>query len=69
MTAHPTIDPATLSLPKAAERLGIGKSLAYRLAAADQFPVRVLRLGNRKLVSRVELERYLAGEVGADDAT
>lgn len=61
-------EPATLSIPAAAERLGIGRSLAYALVQRDEFPVRVLRLGTRRLVSRVELERYLAGEVEPRDA-
>ncbi|HAY87696.1 MAG TPA: DNA-binding protein [Micrococcus luteus] len=55
-------------MPAAAERLGIGRSLAYALVQRDEFPVRVLRLGTRRLVSRVELERYLAGEVEPRDA-
>lgn len=59
---------ATLSIPDAGRVLGIGKSLAYDLARRDEFPVRILRLGQRMRVSRVELDRYLAGEVAADDA-
>ena len=69
MTATKTApEPATLSIPAAAERLGIGRSLAYALVQRDEFPVRILRLGQRMRVSRVELDRYLAGEVAADDA-
>lgn len=65
----PTAAPAaTLSVPEAGRLLGIGKSLAYDLARRDEFPVRILRLGQRMRVSRVELDRYLAGEVAADDA-
>ncbi|WP_409480557.1 helix-turn-helix domain-containing protein [Micrococcus luteus] len=69
MTATKTApEPATLSVPEAGRLLGIGKSLAYDLARRDEFPVRILRLGQRMRVSRVELDRYLAGEVAADDA-
>lgn len=42
--------------------LGIGKSTAYELAARGEFPARVLQLGRKKLVSRTELDAYLAGE-------
>ena len=68
MVTPPTAPTATLSVPEAARLLGIGKSLAYDLARRGEFPVRVLRLGQRMRVSRVELDRYLAGEVAADDA-
>ena len=69
MTATKTApEPATLSVPEAGRLLGIGTSLAYDLARRDEFPVRILRLGQRMRVSRVELDRYLAGEVAADDA-
>lgn len=36
---------STVSVEEAARRLGIGRTLAYRLAAADQLPVPVLRIG------------------------
>jgi excisionase family DNA binding protein len=52
----------TVSLPHAGRVLGIGKSTAYELAARGEFPVRVLQLGRKKLVSRSELEAFLAGE-------
>lgn len=62
------VQPATLSIPDAAQLLGIGRNLAYDLARNDQFPVRILRLGQRMRVSRVELDRYLAGGEDADRA-
>ena len=68
MVTPPAASAATLSVPEAGRLLGIGKSLAYDLARRDEFPVRILRLGQRMRVSRVELDRYLAGEVAADDA-
>ena len=53
---------ATFSISEAAERLGIGKSLAYKLARDHTLPG-VLYFGpKRMLVSRAQLERYLAGE-------
>lgn len=69
----PTVTPAaipaaTLSIPEAAQVLGIGRSLAYELARTDRFPVRLLKLGSRRRVSRVDLERYLNGEGAHDDA-
>ena len=38
------------TLPTAASILGIGRSLAYELAATNQFPVPVIRAGNRLLI-------------------
>lgn len=42
----------------AAKELGIGRSLGYQLARTGELPG-VRRLGNRYLVSRVELDAYL----------
>jgi hypothetical protein len=41
---------ATTDIETAGEILGIGRSKAYELAAADEFPVRVIRIGRRYLV-------------------
>ncbi len=54
-------EPLTMSIPEAGRLLGIGTTLAYDLAARGEFPVRVLKLGRRKLVSRPELDAYLEG--------
>ncbi|WP_190274497.1 helix-turn-helix domain-containing protein [Kocuria sp. UCD-OTCP] len=52
--------PPTLPLwPDAAHELGIGRSTAYELVRTNQFPIRVLRLGKKILVSRADLNRYL----------
>ncbi len=51
--------PATVNLATAARALGCGRSLAYELARRDQFPCRVLRVGNRYLVPTAELLRLL----------
>lgn len=37
-------------LPTAAEILGISRSHAYRLARADAFPVKIVRIGTRYIV-------------------
>jgi hypothetical protein len=57
---------ATTSIEHAAERIGIGRSLAYRLARAGTFPVPVIRAGRRLLVPIAPLEYLLSGNtIGA----
>lgn len=58
--------PVSFDLMVAARALGIGRTLAYSLAKRGQFPVRVLRLGNRYRVTRADLLRVLGV---ADDET
>ena len=58
-------DALTLTIDEAAARLGISRTLAYELAAADALPVPAFRLGRRLVVSRVALERLL-GQTAAD---
>jgi hypothetical protein len=41
---------ATVDVETAGAILGIGRSKSYELAKADQFPVRLLRIGRRYLV-------------------
>jgi len=52
----------TLTVPKAAQLLGISRGLAYKLAREGRLPG-VIALGGRFVVSRAALERLLAGEV------
>jgi excisionase family DNA binding protein len=52
---------AALTLAEAAEYLGIGRRTAYDLVARGEFPVPVVMVGRVRKVSRVLLERYLAG--------
>ncbi len=52
---------ATVSVPDAGRILGIGRQLAYTLAATGKLPG-VRRLGRRYVVSRAALDRFL--EVG-----
>jgi hypothetical protein len=46
---------STVSVEQAARLLGIGRTLAYRLAAADQLPVPVLRIGRSLRIHTVPL--------------
>jgi excisionase family DNA binding protein len=52
-------DRQTLTIEEAAAVLGIDRSTAYALAAADQLPVPVIRLGRRMVVSRAALDQVL----------
>jgi excisionase family DNA binding protein len=49
----------TMTIDQAAHELGIGRSLAYRLAQAGELPA--IRLGGRILVPRARLDEMLAG--------
>ena len=56
---------ATISIESAAKTIGIGRQLAYRLARDGTLPG-VISLGqHRLLVSRVQLEDFLAGKGAA----
>lgn len=52
----------TTTIPGACKVLGISATTGYALAARGEFPVRVLRLGRKMLISRAELDSYLAGD-------
>jgi excisionase family DNA binding protein len=55
--------PATVTVEHAGQRLGISRTLAYRLVADHQAPfdeIPVVRFGRRLLVSRDALERWIA---------
>lgn len=63
----PKTKPATVDIPQAAELLGIGRSVAYELAAqkgelTDGVPV--LRIGFRYRVPTAALERVLGVDLG-----
>jgi len=51
----------TLTVPETAEILGISRNNAYNMARKGYLPG-VRRLGKRYLVSKPELDQYLAGE-------
>jgi excisionase family DNA binding protein len=50
----------TLTVPQAAEVLGISRALAYELVARGELPA--LRLGRRVVVPRRALERFVDDE-------
>ncbi len=58
--------PATVDLITAARALSIGRTLAYQLARAGDFPVPVLRLGTRYRVVTSALLAVLSIEPAAD---
>ncbi|WP_236831525.1 hypothetical protein [Blastococcus sp. KM273128] len=60
--------PATVDIPTAAKALSIGRTLAYQLARAGQFPVPVLRLGSRYRVPSSGLLAALGVAPAADAA-
>ena len=54
-------DTLTMTIPEAARALGISRGLAYELAKRDELPIRVIRLGNKRMVvPRQALETLLA---------
>ena len=55
--------PALLSVPKAAEVLGISRASAYRYAAAGDLPAR--RLGGRVYIVTARLMDIINGQVPA----
>jgi len=56
-------DSLTLTVPELAKVLGISRGLAYELAKRDELPVKVLRLGEKRMVvSRRALDDLLSGE-------
>ncbi|MGH3885069.1 MAG: helix-turn-helix domain-containing protein [Pseudonocardiaceae bacterium] len=51
--------PTAVDLMTAARALGIGRTKAYQLAKAGQFPVRIIRVGNGYHVPTAELLKLL----------
>ncbi len=66
-TAHS--DRATMTIEEVAAVFGLARSTAYDLAKADRLPIPVIRAGKRIFVSRVLVERVLAGEDVRDQLT
>ena len=55
-------DKLTMTIPEVAKALGISRGLAYELAKRDELPVKVLRLGGRRMVvPKRALEDLLSG--------
>ena len=51
----------TMTIPEVARVLGISRGLAYELAKRDELPVKVIRLGGKRMVvSRKALECLLS---------
>jgi predicted DNA-binding transcriptional regulator AlpA len=59
--------PPTVDIPTAGIILGIGRTTAYALAARDEFPVQVLRIGSKLRVPTARLLELLEG--ASRDAT
>ena len=60
MTNTPTVERKTVSVPEAAQLLGISRTLAFELARRGELPG-AIRLGGRIVVSVQEIERALRG--------
>ena len=58
--ASASASPALISVPEAANRLGISRSSAYRLAEAGELPTR--RLGGRVYVIAAQLNDLIEGK-------
>jgi hypothetical protein len=60
----------TMTIPEVARALRISRGLAYELAKQDKLPVKVLRVGEKRMVvPRVLLENLLNGKQdGSPDA-
>ncbi|MCH5677967.1 helix-turn-helix domain-containing protein [Streptomyces gilvus] len=51
--------PVTVDVETAGRAFGVGRTVAYRMVRDGQFPVPVLRVGNKYRVSAAELWRTL----------
>ncbi|WP_280422562.1 helix-turn-helix transcriptional regulator [Nocardia carnea] len=60
----PDLSAPTVDLHTAADVLGIGRSTAYKLASAGDFPAKVIRAGRRYRVVSADLRRLIS----VDDA-
>jgi hypothetical protein len=72
MSIRPTLDdirgwPAAVTLPLACTAYGISRSHGYELAARDEFPAQVIRVGARRVVVTADIIRSLsAADWGAN---
>lgn len=55
--------PPTVDLMTAARILGIGRTKAYELARAEEFPVHVVRIGGLYRVSTADLLRFIRADI------
>ncbi|KPI15711.1 hypothetical protein OK074_2156 [Actinobacteria bacterium OK074] len=51
--------PVTVDVETAGRAFGVGRTVAYRMVRDGEFPVPVLRVGNKYRVSSAELRRVL----------
>ncbi|MFC1995014.1 helix-turn-helix transcriptional regulator [Chloroflexota bacterium] len=59
------IDTLTMTIPEVAKALGISRGLAYELANRDELPVKVIRLGEKRMVvPKRAFENILSGNQG-----
>ena len=67
---NPAQKKETVGIVEAGKRLGIGRSCAYQAAASGRFPVPIIKVGGRRLVSIAALDALLGGraaQVPRDD--
>lgn len=58
-----------MTIPQVARVLGISRGLAYELARRDELPVKVIYLGEKRMVvARRALEDTLSGKRQDDEA-
>jgi excisionase family DNA binding protein len=60
-SANPAPERQTITLTELAKILGISRTTCYDLFHRRELPVRVVRVGRRLLVSKVEVRRFLEG--------
>lgn len=58
--------PALLDVPEAGRVLGIGRSLAYELVRAGEWPTKVLRVGRLIKIPSAPLVRLIEANEDAD---
>jgi excisionase family DNA binding protein len=58
-TPPPSLAPLTVTVPDAANLLGVGKSSIYRLVRAHK--LELIKLNKRALIRYADLERLVAG--------
>jgi predicted DNA-binding transcriptional regulator AlpA len=61
MTTVQRVTPAVVDLPTAAVMMGIGRTLAYRLAKSGEWPTPLIRVGRLIKVPTQPLLDYLNG--------
>lgn len=60
--------PVTVSIPRAADMLGISYWTARNWIAAGKFPAQIIQIGPLQRVRTADLEAILAGKVPGDQS-